>query len=653
MTSSTPRTSTPRKPGSVFSLTRAGSSHRITWVSIVGILLVPFVIGGLLVWALWNPTERLHTVDAAVVNLDSPVTVDGHVVPLGRELAAGLLDNTKDNFNWVLTNASDARTGLAQGRYTAVVTIPKNFSAAATSSGGSASAAHQATIDVQTSSKSKLIDPTISQALTTVASGVFNKQLTTTYLENVFVGFNSLHSQLGQAAQGATALSNGLEALTTGSQQTASAAGEVATGTSALAGGLSTASTGATQLSAGANALATGAAQVSSGLNTLQQQSTALPQLSGAVSNSIAGVGQELTSLAQECGQATNGNTQFCQQLSLQAAAINGVPAVPGVSPAIPGIASYATQLNKGTIGVVSGISASSDAVTKIATGSAETATGLTQLTSGLTSSAVGAGKLAAGTQQLSTGLSSLSTGIAQSATGSVTLADGLDTAVQKIPNYSSSERSNLASVAASPVATKSNGISGFGEASIPLFASLALWLGGLATFIVLQAYSRRALLTSRRSINVAISGCAPGIIFGALQGVLLAAVMQPALQLDAGHWFGFAGVAAATGIAFAIVNHGIVTLFGGVGRFISMLIIVIALASGIVSTSPAFFSGAMSWLPLNPAMTALQGVVSHTGGIGTGLSQLVLWALIGFVLSWVGVARRRVIAVAQILPAE
>lgn len=650
MTSSTPRTSTPRKPGSAFSLTRAGSSQRITWVSIVGILLVPFVIGGLLVWALWNPTERLHTVDAAVVNLDSPVTLDGHVVPLGRELAAGLLDNTKDNFNWVLTNASDARTGLAQGRYTAVVTIPKNFSAAATSTAGSASAAHQATIDVQTSSKSKLIDPTISQALTTVASGVFNKQLTTTYLENVFVGFNSLHGQLGQAAEGATALSNGLEQLTTGSQQTASAAGEVATGTSALAGGLSTASTGATQLSAGANALASGAGQVSSGMTTLQQQSAGLPQLSGAVSNSIAGVGQKLATLAADC---TPAGSNFCQELSLQAAAINGVPAVPGVSPAIPGIASYASKLDQATVGVVGGIGASSDAVAKVATGTAQTATGLTQLTSGILSSAAGAGKLAAGTQQLSSGLSSLADGIGQSATGSASLADGLSTAAQKLPNYSNSERSNLASVAAAPVATKSNGISGFGEASIPLFASLALWLGGLATFIVLQAYSRRALLTSRRSIGVAISGCTPGAIFGALQGILLAAVMQPALQLDAAHWFGFAGVAAATGIVFAIVNHGIVTLFGGVGRFLSMLIIVIALASGIVSTSPGFFSGAMAWLPLNPAMTALQGVVSHTGGISTGLSQLVLWALIGFALSWVGVARRRVVAVAQLLPAE
>ena len=51
----------------------------------------------------------------------------------------------------------------------------------------------------------------------------------------------------------------------------------------------------------------------------------------------------------------------------------------------------------------------------------------------------------------------------------------------------------------ADPVAAEGAGTSLFGAAAVPLLAVLALWVGGLATYIALQAVSRRAL-TSRRS---------------------------------------------------------------------------------------------------------------------------------------------------------
>ena len=65
---------------------------RIRWTTLLGLLLVPLTVAGLFLWGLWNPTERLGTVTAAVVNLDEPVEVDGQLVPLGRVLAAELID---------------------------------------------------------------------------------------------------------------------------------------------------------------------------------------------------------------------------------------------------------------------------------------------------------------------------------------------------------------------------------------------------------------------------------------------------------------------------------------------------------------------------------------------------------------------------------
>ena len=70
---------------------RARSRRPVTWLTILGVLLLPAVIGGLLVAALYNPNERLSTMNAAVVNDDHAVTIDGQLAPLGRQLTAGLV----------------------------------------------------------------------------------------------------------------------------------------------------------------------------------------------------------------------------------------------------------------------------------------------------------------------------------------------------------------------------------------------------------------------------------------------------------------------------------------------------------------------------------------------------------------------------------
>jgi putative membrane protein len=302
---------------------------------------------------------------------------------------------------------------------------------------------------------------------------------------------------------------------------------------------------------------------------------------------------------------------------------------------------------------LVAGLGQAAGAASQLSGGAAQSASGASALASGASQSADGAQQLASGMQQLSDGIPALASGADQSVAGAASLAAGLHSAVKQLPSYDTGERTNLAKVAAQPVTQKTSGDQAFGTSSIPLFASVALWLGALATFLVLQALSRRALLTSRAAGRIALDGFVPAAALGVAQGVLVAAVMAPALGLDAGHWFGFAGLAAAAGVAFAAVNHGLVALFGGVGRFVSMLVVVVTLASGIVSTAPTFFDAALPWLPTSSAITALQGAIAGTSDAWRGLGGLLLWAALGFALALVAVARRRVVRAAQLLPAE
>ena len=179
---------------------RARSRRPVTWITLIGVLLLPVVIGGILVAALYNPAERLDSLNAAIVNEDEPVTINDQLVPLGRQLTAGLVEGSDEqdsNLTWTISNADDAEEGLADGTYDAVITIPENFSAAATSTapGGTP---EQATIEVQTAPHALIVDDAITAQVTQAAASLMGEQLSQVYLENVFLGFTTLGDQLGE-----------------------------------------------------------------------------------------------------------------------------------------------------------------------------------------------------------------------------------------------------------------------------------------------------------------------------------------------------------------------------------------------------------------------------------------------------------------------
>ena len=388
------------------------ATGRITWRSVLGILLVPLVVAGVLVWAFWNPQERLDTVNAAIVNLDEPVQLDGQTVPLGRQLAAGLVGGGTDassttasaadtdlsdtNYNWVLTDEEDANDGLTSGRFTAVVTIPENFSAAATSFSGEAADAEKATIDVQTSEKSRLVDDAISSVITSTAAGLVGNQLTTSYLENIYLGFNTLGDQLGTAADGAHELATGATSLADGASQ-------LATGTTAFSSGVSSFSSGVTEYTRGVT-------QLSSGLTTLQQQTAALPaganQIAAGTTGVADGVDALVAGMAQQ-GAALQALSDQCSQVVLP---------VDQTKPFCDALAALAAGSNDPAAVAQTELLATS--ARQVANGATTFAAGMPGLTSGISSVATGASTLSTSGATLNSGAIELATGAADLATG-------------------------------------------------------------------------------------------------------------------------------------------------------------------------------------------------------------------------------------------
>jgi putative membrane protein len=568
---------------------RTASRRGLSLVSIVGIVLVPFVIAGILVWALWNPQDRLDRMTAAIVNDDKPVTLNGQTVPLGRELSAGLVGTAKPgsakagkNFAWVITDKADAADGLASGKYSAVITIPKDFSAAATSTANAADA-RTATIRLQTAASSKVLDQTISQTIAQTAASTLGQQLTASYVENLLAGFGTLGGQLGDASSGAQQLAAQGPQLASGAQQAAAGQQQLASGQQQLANGL-------TPLASGASGVAGGAQQLSTGLGQLDAQ------------------------LAQ-----------------LQQAAASGAMTGPQLAAAL-------AQL-QGGVGQLQG-------------GAGQLASGASALASGAKQSAAAAQQLATGSAQAASGASSLADGVQQYTDGTTQLANGVSTAATSIPSYTDAERTALSKIVANPVVVQQAPSAGFGALAAPIFGVLALWLGALACFIVLRPVAVTALGSPRSSMTVALRGLVlPGVI-GAIQGVAVAAVLQPMLQLGVGPWFGLAGIGALAGVAFAAVNQALVALFGGTGRFISMLVILLGLATGLVGTAPQFMSTLASFTPIGPAQRLVEAVVQGTAVSGGSIVELALWLLGAVLVTTLAVARGRVVPASRLAPA-
>lgn len=635
------------------SLERARSRRPVTWLTLLGVLLLPVLIGGILLAALYNPTERLDNVRAAIVNNDKPVTINGQTAPLGRQLTAGLVEGSPDvpsNLDWVISNTDDAATGLADGSYDAVITIPENFSAAATST-APGKTPEKATIQVQTAPDGRVVDAAITATITQTAASVFGSAVSEQYLTSVLMGFTNLHDQLGQAASGADQLASGAQQAATGAAQLPGGATALASGAGQLGTGASDLSSGLDKLTTGANDSAAGAGQLADGLTQLSAQftSTAPNTLGGTVSataqyasaaasatQKLAGTYQELL-VANACDPTSPVHTPTCAALLALAADVKNSATNAGYA------AGYANGLkNEAVPEAVKGVNQLAGGAQSLQSGLGQLAGGIGQAATGATGLSTGASQLADGATQLADGASQLSTGVNQLATGSSSLAQGLDSAVSQIPTYSQQQADATAKVVANPVSADGIGTNLFGASAIPLLAMLALWFGGLGSFIALQAVPRHALSSRRPSVLLALRSLAPAAGIGAAQGLLVAGVAQIAANYDAGTWFAFAGLAVVAGVSFAAVNQALVAVFGGAGRWISTLVGVLAVATGIVSTIPGVLASIAGVMPTAPAYTALLAAITPAGGLGAGLAGMIAWAALAFVATTIAVTRRR-----------
>lgn len=620
---------------------------RVRWFTIVGLLLVPLTVAGVFLWGLWNPSERLEQVTAAVVNNDEPVEVDGQTVPLGRVLAAELIAGDADtNFTWVLTDDEDARSGLRDGRYATSITIPENFSTAATSLSKGPDAAERATIRIAESDRGRLLDTALSGIVTQTATRVLNQQLGEQFVGNVFVGMSSLHEGISEAAEGAHQLADGGGQLATGVRGLADGAARLESGTAELSNGAGQLANGANGLTAGAQELAAGVRASANGGATLAdgvEEYTGLVNsvLDLVIGNSAQAVEplQQLRGVIAELPADVFPPDVTQEQLltTLDAA----IAEVEGMSTGSD--ASAVVQLRNGGAELAAGARASANGQAELANGAENFAAGVGTFSGGVSTFAGGVSQLAAGVPELTSGAEQLATGAAASADGATELAQGLDVAAEGIPNYSDSEREIVSSTAVEAVEGVGASDELFNASGVPLFAGIALWAGALAAFLVLAPLWSRARVAARGIFSIAVRSATPAVVLGAAQGALAGVVLPLALGYGFTKGATFFGIALLAGVAFGLVVQGLSACLGGFGRFVAFALLAIAFTVGIVSTVPAPLAAIGDASPIGAAFEGFQAVAMDISGAGTSAFVLALWGAAGFALTaWAVVRERR-----------
>ena len=145
-------------------------------------------------------------------------------------------------------------------------------------------------------------------------------------------------------------------------------------------------------------------------------------------------------------------------------------------------------------------------------------------------------------------------------------------------------------------------------------------------------------------SWRLALEALAPGAVIAAVQAVVLTVVLHRLLDLSAGQLAALLPFAVLTALTFAAVNHALVAWFGGVGRFLSVLMVVVAAAGALTSAAPAFFDTVTPLLPLTPALQGFRAITSDGSGAAGAAGLLAVWLLIGVSAGVLAVARRRML---------
>ncbi|MFF3456199.1 YhgE/Pip family protein [Streptomyces sp. NPDC002730] len=632
--------------------------------ALVAILLLPLLYGALYLWSFWDPYGQLERIPVALVNDDKGATAAGKKVTAGDEITKGLLES--EVFEWHEVSAAEARKGVEDGTYYLSLTMPQDFSKRIASSSGESP--ETGALQVRTNDANNYIVGQISRTVFSQVRTAASTNASRSFLDRIFISFSDIHDQTEKAAKGADQLKDGVGKAKKGSKDLADGLTDAKDGSGKLAGGLS-------KLNKGASDLETGSKQVSEGTQRLADKVNGIaadvrPYLKdngrtiGDTARLVADSSQAVRHNLDILVKRAPGSAALAHKSADELSAIykthceDALLPDPTVCPALKrakitaaDVAKIADDVNalvkdnKGDLKKLDGhladlqkkatdlakrsprldedLESAVGQINELNSGAKKVAQGADKLHTGLSSAKTGSTDLDTGVGKLKKGAGKLDGGLFKLADGSTELAGGLNSGVDKIPDYDKKDRDQRTEVMADPVKLAGQSLHkapNYGTGFAPYFIPLSLWVGSMVAYMIIQPLNRRALSTGTSAWRIALAGWLPVAAIGLLQVGALMSVLHWGLGLQMAYAAGTIGFLALVTCCFAAIIQWLNARFGAAGRILVLALLMLQLTSAggtyPVETSPAFFNAIHPYLPMSYVVDALRRLITG-GGLG------------------------------------
>lgn len=572
------------------------------YVVIIAVLLVPFMYSFFYLKAYWNPYGKgnIDNLPVAVVNKDSG--------DKGKEL----IDNIKESKKLKLSIVSndEATDGLNDGKYYAIISIPKDF----TSSMNSASSTNKrhATITYSPNQKSNYLSSQIINTVVLTVEKNLDNTVNSKIVENLSDKLKAVPTQLNT-------ISTGFGKLSEGTSQIENGASELKSGSEQLKNGINEAYNGSKTITDGVNASIENLKNDKSEAIDTQTLNNIKNQVTSSVNATFTDTYKNAIGVqAVETVKAQyENNINLLKQgilANISAFGITDVDAYCNSSSVNPGLANYCSsylglvslnnQLNDSSSVIYQSIyntaitSAQKSAVQtasnvsetvakQVATSAKETATNksiasLTPLQEGLNS-------LTSGLAKLNTGSNDLYNGTVKLNEGTTTLNNSVKASKVELDNKINSTKSEMKKVdglskySKMPIKAETkevNKVSSYGTAFSPLFISIALWVGSLMLFMVLYFDKEKRFgllgIDSKKRVKRTLAYHGLASVSGLILGILLQLLLDFSITNVLLYYVSIILIANC----FLAIVEFLIETFGDIGKFIALIILVLQLAA-------------------------------------------------------------------------
>ena len=283
---------------------------------LIAMSCIPLLYGALYLYGNWDAYGHVNGIVGALVVEDEGATdSSGQQVNTGAEVKKNLLD--AGTFDWrQVPTREEAVDGVEKGTYDFALVIPKNFSRNLQSAAAFKPDANgnTGTIDPQSAgieivtndANNYVLTNIVTKAGTSVRDSVASKVGNAT-ANALLASFTTIHSKMGEAADGASKVNNGTVKLADAITQLKDGTATVNDGAVKLKDGTSSLADGQSQLLDGQKQLAEGAAKLADGVSTLDSGAEKLDSGAAKLADGASSLKDGSSTLASAAASASDG----------------------------------------------------------------------------------------------------------------------------------------------------------------------------------------------------------------------------------------------------------------------------------------------------------------------------------------------------------